>query len=151
MVSAGICSVPLSVVLSTMQVSGITLHGLRPPLSCMASLRNLHHAGSAQSARDFVACKTRHKRIQITERPESLTVQCLPADDDDSDDDKDSSANRCNGSTAAQRLKQSDATRTADLHSSARLNAIGSSQQPPCSSHPSANNQQESAGRQRRQ
>ena len=61
MVSAGICSVPLSVVLSTMQVSGITLHGLRAPLSCMASLRNLDHAGSAQSARDFRCVKNKTK------------------------------------------------------------------------------------------
>ena len=46
---------PCAVVFSIMQVSGITTHGLRAPLSCMASLRNLDHAGSAQSETFFVA------------------------------------------------------------------------------------------------
>ena len=57
----GTRSDPFVVDFNNMQLSVITTHGLRAPLSCMASLRNLDHAGSAQSARDFRCVKNKTK------------------------------------------------------------------------------------------
>ena len=60
-----------------------------------------------------------------------------------SDDDADCDSNSANGAGVDDHSDDgrdsSDATRTADLHSSARSNAIASSQQPPCSRQPAAN------------
>ena len=52
---------PFAVDFNNMQVSVITTHGLRAPLSCMAFLRNLAHAGSAQNARSFRRVKNKPK------------------------------------------------------------------------------------------
>ena len=50
-IRGNVLSDPFAVDFNNMQLSVITTHGLRAPLSCMAFLRNLDHAGSAQNAR----------------------------------------------------------------------------------------------------
>ena len=165
MVSAGICSVTRLLWTST------TCSFLSsPPTGCELRLVAWHSCGTltmrapprmqevkSQKRKTAVAqtvnneCPGHINIVNSNDHIHTMLTQRIHHSDDDADCDSNSGNGAGVDDHSDDGRDSSDATRTADLHSSARSNAIASSQQPPCSSQPSANSEQEAASRRRRQ